>query len=53
MIAVETRVGGSLAIVPTVSGRAWITGTYQLTLDPGDPWPEGYRLGDTWPVKAG
>ncbi|MCB1491897.1 MAG: proline racemase family protein [Rhodobiaceae bacterium] len=52
-IAGETRVGGSLAIVPTVSGRAWITGTHQHTLDPGDPWPEGYRLGDTWPVKAG
>lgn len=38
------------AIVPTVSGRAWITGTHQLMLDPDDPWPEGYRVADTWPV---
>lgn len=38
------------AIVPTVSGRAWITGTHQLMLDPDDPWPEGYRLADTWPM---
>ncbi|MEK9641954.1 MAG: proline racemase family protein, partial [Paracoccaceae bacterium] len=36
------------AIIPEISGRAWITGTYQLTLDPEDPWPEGYRLSDTW-----
>ena len=33
-----------------ISGRAWITGTHQLMLDPGDPWPEGYRIADTWPV---
>ncbi len=36
------------AIIPEISGRAWITGTYQLVLDPEDPWPEGYRLSDTW-----
>ena len=44
-----TTVGGKSAIVPTVSGRAWITGTHQLLLDPDDPWPEGYRVADTWP----
>jgi len=43
------RVGGREAVVPSLSGRAWITGTYQHMLDPGDPWPEGYRLSDTWP----
>ena len=37
------------AIVPSVSGRAWIVGTRQLMLDPDDPWPQGYRVGDTWP----
>ncbi len=45
-----TAVGKTEAIVPTVSGRAWITGTHQHTLDPDDPWPEGYRIGDTWPA---
>lgn len=37
------------AIIPSVRGRAWITGTQQLMLDPDDPWPQGYRLTDTWP----
>jgi proline racemase len=45
-----TSLGNKDAIVPTVSGRAWITGTHQLMLDPDDPWPEGYRIADTWPV---
>ena len=44
-----TRVGDRVAVVPSLSGRAWITGTHQHTLDPEDPWPEGYRLSDTWP----
>ena len=39
------------AIIPSIRGRAWITGTHQLMLDPEDPWPEGYRLTDTWPIK--
>ena len=43
------RVGDREAVVPSLSGRAWITGTHQHMLDPGDPWPEGYRLSDTWP----
>ena len=45
-----TSLGEKSAIVPTVSGRAWITGTHQLMLDPDDPWPEGYRVADTWPM---
>jgi proline racemase len=44
-----TTVGEVPAIVPAVSGRAWITGTHQHMLDPDDPWPLGYRVGDTWP----
>ena len=48
-IAGEAMIGGRRGIVPIVSGRAWITGTYQLMLDPSDPYPAGYRLADTWP----
>jgi proline racemase len=48
-----TMVGDRPAIIPTISGRAWITGTAELTLDPEDPWPEGYRVGDTWPPMPG
>ncbi|MGI9388496.1 MAG: trans-3-hydroxy-L-proline dehydratase [Boseongicola sp.] len=40
---------GRTAIIPSISGRAWITGVHQHILDPDDPWPEGYRLSDTWP----
>jgi len=42
---------GIPAILPEISGRAWISGAYQLLLDPDDPWPEGYRLSDTWGVQ--
>jgi proline racemase len=44
-----TTVGDKPAIVPEITGRAWITGTHQHMLDPDDPWPDGYRLSDTWP----
>jgi proline racemase len=38
-------------IIPEITGSAWITGTHQHLLDPDDPWPEGYRLKDTWGSK--
>lgn len=44
-----TDLAGTPAIIPTITGRAWITGTRQEMLDPADPWPAGYRLSDTWP----
>ena len=44
----RTQVGGVEAIVPAISGRAWITGTHQFVLDPDDPFPEGFRLSGTW-----
>jgi len=50
-IVSATQVGEKPAIIPEISGRAWITGTHQHLLDPDDPWPEGYRLSDTWPAK--
>jgi proline racemase len=40
----ETTVGGRPAVVPTVTGRAWLTGTAQYLLDPADPFPEGFEL---------
>ena len=41
-------VGGQPAIRPSLSGRAWITGLHHYSLDPADPFPEGYALSDTW-----
>ena len=46
----KTKVGSFDAILPEISGRAWITGTHQHMLDPADPWPGGYRISDTWGV---
>ena len=42
---------GTSAIIPEISGRGWITGIHQHTLEPTDPWPEGYKLSDTWGVN--
>lgn len=47
----ETNVAGRAAILPEISGRGWITGTHQHMLDPTDPWPEGYKLSDTWGAR--
>ena len=49
-IVEETLIGATPAIVPEIGGRGWITGVHQHMLDPDDPWPEGYRLSDTWPM---
>ena len=46
----ETSVAGRPAIMPSINGRAWITGYHQHMLDRSDPWPEGYRIADTWGV---
>lgn len=43
-LVAETEVGGLPAVVPTVTGRAWITGTAQYFLDPDDPFPAGFLL---------
>jgi proline racemase len=46
-----TTVGGRPAVIPEISGRGWITGIHQHMLDPDDPWPQGYRLSDTWGAR--
>ncbi|HEX3779457.1 MAG TPA: proline racemase family protein [Pseudonocardiaceae bacterium] len=40
----QASVGGLAAAVPTVTGRAWITGMGQYLLDPTDPFPRGFTL---------
>ena len=48
-IEAVTEIAGRPAIIPSIGGRAWITGLQQHMLDPDDPWPQGYRIADTWP----
>jgi proline racemase len=47
-----TDLAGTPAIIPSVQGRAWVTEIKTLMLDPADPFPGGYRVGDTWPGGA-
>lgn len=44
----ETRVGKYRAVVPTITGTAWITGIATYGLDPDDPFPNGFTVGDIW-----
>jgi proline racemase len=39
-----TEVAGVPAVVPTITGRAWVTGTANYMLDPTDPFPAGFVL---------
>jgi proline racemase len=50
----ETAVGAAgsaharSAVVPEITGRAWITGFAQYVVDPDDPFPDGFTVGDIW-----
>ncbi|MBB4910988.1 proline racemase family protein [Actinophytocola algeriensis] len=43
-LVASTSVGDVPAVVPEITGRAWITGTAQYFLDPDDPFPQGFQL---------
>ena len=40
----STTVGDVPAVIPTITGRAWVTGTAQYFLAPDDPFPAGFLL---------
>jgi len=40
----ETMVGDVPAVIPTITGRAWITGTAQYMVSDDDPFPAGFLL---------
>ncbi|HEU0236951.1 MAG TPA: proline racemase family protein [Candidatus Limnocylindrales bacterium] len=44
----EARVGDRPAVIPTLTGTAWITGFASYVVDPGDPFPKGFTVGDIW-----
>ena len=44
----ETMVGDYAAVVPTLTGTAWITGFAEYVIDPEDPFPNGFTVGDIW-----
>ena len=44
----ETQVDSYTAVVPTISGQGWITGMANYVVDPTDPFPNGFTVGDIW-----
>lgn len=47
-LAKTTSIGSYQAVLPEITGRAWIYGSQQLNLDPSDPFDKGFVLADTW-----
>ena len=46
----ETKKHSKLMVIPNIKGSAFITGEQILYKDDMDPFPQGYRLNDTWPL---
>lgn len=44
----ETKTGPYKAVVPTITGRAWITGFANYVVADDDPFPDGFVVGDLW-----
>lgn len=42
------KVGNFRAVLPEISGRAWVTGFNQIIIDPSDPLAEGHCPNDVW-----
>lgn len=53
MLLERTAVNGHAAVVPSIQGRAWITGHVQHVVRPDDPFPEGLTVGDIWGSEPG
>ncbi len=49
----ETAVHGRPAVLPRISGQAWIYGREELRIDATDPFPGGFALSDTWGPQVG
>ena len=47
-LVAEAEVAGRPAVVPTIAGSAWVTGHTRYVLDPEDPFPAGFTVGDIW-----
>jgi len=43
-----TEVGDRAAVLPRITGRAWVYGMHQIGVDPDDPLADGFMLSDTW-----
>jgi proline racemase len=48
LVAQTTMKDGRNAVVPSITGRAWVTQYCTVVCEPSDPFPEGYTVGDLW-----
>lgn len=44
----ETSVGGRTAVIPEITGTGWVYALTSYVVDPSDPFPEGFTVGDIW-----
>lgn len=49
----ETTVGNRRAVLPRITGQAWIYGREELRISPDDPFPTGFALSDSWGPQVG
>ncbi|MBC2835052.1 proline racemase family protein [Paragemmobacter straminiformis] len=49
----ETSVGPYRAVLPRITGSAWVYGREELRLSPDDPFATGFALSDTWGPQVG
>jgi proline racemase len=42
------KLGDVTAVVPEITGHGWITGFAGYVVDPTDPFPTGFTVGDIW-----
>lgn len=48
----KTTIGDQPAVLPTISGRAWVTGKAEWYLDETDPYAEGFTVSDIWAPQS-
>jgi proline racemase len=49
----ETVVGNKRAVLPRITGQAWIYGREELRMDADDPFATGFALSDSWGSQVG
>lgn len=49
----EITVGPYRAVLPRITGSAWVYGRETLRISPEDPFPHGFALSDTWGPQVG
>ena len=49
----DIMIGKHRAVLPRITGEAWIYGREELRLDESDPFPRGFALSDSWGPQVG